>query len=86
MKLGQADRDLYLRREWSHIALHLPHLDEPIAVVTGKASMWEGHCRELIHKEIGVWLKKAELFPWLKGKPPKIRLQHLGDTEFQVIP
>ena len=85
LKLTEGDRDRFLRREWGNIVLHLPHADEPIVVNTNKASMWVGTCRELIHKEIGTWLKTSRRYPWKKGQPPRVMMEHIGDREFKVI-
>lgn len=84
LKLTAQDRDTFLRRDQKTITLYLEGEDEPIEVVTGKASMWDGTCRELLKKEIGLWLLKAKLAPWAKGHPPSIVLLQRSPGVFQA--
>lgn len=41
-------------------------------------------CRELISKDIGIWLRSEGLAPWSKGKPPKFGLIPNGEKKFRV--
>ena len=72
-KLTAHDRDNFLRPDQMTITLFLEGEREPIEIVTGKASMWHGTCRELLKKEIGQWLLKAKLAPWPKHHPERRR-------------
>ena len=84
LKISAADRDRYLKREWGSISLVLPNEPEPIPVNIDKASMWEGSCRELIHAKIKTWFIQAKMFPWPKGKPPRVRLVPSGPRSFTL--
>ncbi len=81
VKVGEADRDQWFKRDWQVVRVQLGQ-DGPVAEVNvGKASFWGG-CRELIHKEIGAWLKANGLAPWPKGTPPKLVLEPVGEDLF----
>jgi hypothetical protein len=86
LKLAEADRNRFLKREWKTIELFLPDDETPAVVNIAKPSMWDGSCRELIHSKIGHWFKAAGLYPWPKGEPPKVRIMPIGERAFRVIP
>ena len=84
LKLTAQDRDTFLRPDHKTVTLFLEGEQEPIEVVTGKASMWHGTCRELLKKEIGQWLLRAKLAPWPKGRPPSIVLLQRSPGVFEA--
>jgi hypothetical protein len=79
IKLASMDRDRFLDRSWDIVGVDIPGFPDRTEVTCGKASMWNGTCRELIHKNIGLWLRAAGAAPWPEGKPPKIRVRVLQD-------
>ena len=52
---------------------------------TDKPSFWNDTCRELISKEIGLWLIRNGKAPWMKGHPSKLQLGLAGERTFKVI-
>ena len=43
-------------------------------------------CRELISKEVGIWLISSSKVSWPKGRPPKLQLEQAGKQTFKVTP
>ena len=43
-------------------------------IVRSQESFWDPTCRELIHKEIGLWLRKSGNAPWPPGHPPQFEM------------
>lgn len=74
IKLTLAERDSLLDSNWETVDLELPNSEVIKGVNCSKASMWHGSCRELIHREIGLWMRNSNIAPWEKGSPPKLRL------------
>ena len=66
------------------MALRLEGQTRDILVNTDKPSFWNGTCRELISKEIGLWFISNYLASWVKGHPPKLQLEPAGDQRFNV--
>lgn len=84
LKLSIQDRDEFFDKSWSIVLLQLPGRSEPIEVNIAKNSFWNNTCRELISKEIGLWLRSTGLAPWSKGKPPKFELIPTGHITFKI--
>lgn len=84
IKIGAKDRDKYLEREWGSVDLFIPGDSVPIVVNIDKPSMWEGTCRELIHKKIKAWFISSGKFPWVKGRPPRVRLVKIQSRSFAL--
>jgi hypothetical protein len=85
-KISQVDRDLYFDRTWKKITIALP-LDAGFALTEAnidKSSFWESDCRELIAKDIGLWLMGKKYAPWPKGQPPRFLAWPIGDASFRV--
>ncbi len=84
VKISAHDRDLFLRREWGVVELIVPGEAKPVAVNVDKSSMWDGSCRELIHRSIKDWLTRSEKYPWPNGSPPRIKLTPSGQRSFSL--
>jgi hypothetical protein len=84
LKVAEADRDRFFRREWSDVELELEGHDRPVNVNVDKPSFWDGTCREMINKEIGRWLQANKLHHWPKGKPYKLQMTQIGGRRFKV--
>jgi hypothetical protein len=84
LKLTPRDRDSCLIRKWGFIELYLPGDAETARVIIDKDSLWNGTCRELIHKKIGAWLIRAGLATWPKGQPPQVRLTPRTERTFEA--
>jgi hypothetical protein len=56
--------------------------DEAIQVHLTK-TFWTT-CPELRSFAIGAWLRKKRLAPWLKGRPPEMRLTPIGKNRFRL--
>lgn len=79
-----SDRNNYFKREWGKIELRLPNLAVPAKININKDSFWTETCRELIGNEIGLWLLRENLAPWLPGSPPQVLLISQGDGIFEA--
>ena len=84
IKLTHEDRDKYFRRP--KVFLNLECRAGDIAVNTDKQSFWNYMCRELISKEVGIWLISSSKVSWPKGRPPKLQLEQAGKQTFKVTP
>lgn len=84
LKLTIADRDQYFKREWGTVTLELEGYPKPVEVNIDKDSFWGPKCRELIGQEIGAWLRKNGAAPWVKGKPPMLRMEPQSGNRFFV--
>lgn len=84
LKVSGVDRDRYFKKEWETVLLTIPGETQPVEVNIAKESFWGATCRELISKEIGLWLRSEGYAPWPKGHPPKFQLKYLGSTTFRV--
>lgn len=84
LKLTIADRDHYFNRIWRRVLLQLQGEAGYVSVNLNKSSFWTPKCRELISKDVGVWLIKNKKAPWSKGHPPKIAMEHTGQNKFKV--
>lgn len=84
LKLEASDRDKYFSKDWAFIILELDKNPQSINVNINKPSFWGPNCRELIKKEIGIWLQSNGLAPWPKGKPPKLSLVNISTNIFHV--
>jgi hypothetical protein len=84
LKVSEADRDRYFRREWSDVVLELEGHDNLVYANVGKPSFWDGTCRELINKEIGRWLQTHNLDHWPAREPHKLRMTHIKGNRFGV--
>jgi hypothetical protein len=83
LKISIEDRNCFFKKTWQEVVLTLPNGKCAIANVN-KSSFWNDTCRELISKEIGLWLLGEKLAPWPKGHPPKFILRLTGEAAFQV--
>jgi len=79
------DRDKYFKREFSPICIVLPGQQNPIKVNIDKDSFWK-NCRELICKEIGLWLISQGHSKWTKNSPPVFELEFKDFTSFKLLP
>ncbi|HUZ95267.1 MAG TPA: hypothetical protein VMU57_10175, partial [Edaphobacter sp.] len=84
-KISEVDRDLCFIPSWKKVAIALPvgagfvlteaNIDKP--------SFW-GDCRELITKDIGVWMMTRKYAPWQKGSPPKFSAHPVAPATFEI--
>jgi hypothetical protein len=65
------------------VSLELEGFREVVIVNIDKPSFWN-ECREMINKEIGIWLIQNKQTPWIKGKPPKFKVVPLVGNRFRV--
>lgn len=83
-KVNRTDRDKYFKREWKTVLVELAGNTNLIKINIDKDGFWIGTCRELICKDIGIWLRNNGLSPWPKGKPPKLLMEHIERNRFRV--
>jgi len=84
LRLSVKDRDKYFKKDWKEILLRLEGEEGEVLVNVSKPSFWNSSCRELISKDIGIWLIKNGKVPWPKGCPPKMRIEHIGGKRFKI--
>ena len=84
IKINEQDRDRFFQRGWTDIILKLEGQSKEVEVNIDKPSFWGKTCRELISKEIGLWLFANNIGAWNKGNPPKLRLEPSGERRFNV--
>ena len=82
IRLTVHDRDRYFRKP--NAILRLEGKAGDVYVNTDKPSFWSGTCRELISKDIRLWLISNNKVPWIKGHPPKLQLEPVGERTFKV--
>lgn len=83
-KVDVNDRDNYFKKEWEYVILKLQGDVKEVVVNIDKPSFWSDACRELISKEIGIWLIRNKKAPWPTGNPPKMRMEQIDDNRFEV--
>jgi len=81
LKISRDDRDNFFVKEWKTILLEIPPLKE-VSINVEKDSFWDKTCRELISKEIGIFLIGTGLAPWPKNSPPRLILTPICENRF----
>lgn len=86
IKIPKRERDAIFNPAWKNVILEFPRGNVPqkATVNIAKKSFWTDACRELICKEIGLWLISKGLAPWPKGKPPVLCVEVVRDNHFRV--
>ena len=84
IKIKELDRDRYFPKEWNSVFLTLEGENGEVEVNINKPSFRCGNCRELISKEIGLWLIKNGKADWPKGNPPQVLLEPSGERHLTV--
>lgn len=84
IKISSTDRDQYFNPEWETVLLILEGRTELIKININKKSFWNETCRELINKEIGVWLIENQLGQWPPHQPPELELNMVGERNFYL--
>ena len=82
IKLNPRDRDKYFRKPKAFLRLEGQVGNIPINI--DKPSFWNDTCRELINKDIGRWFISNDKASWMKGQPPKLQLEPVGERIFKV--
>ena len=80
IRISKDDRDKYFQRDWGSVRIIL---DDRVVEVSISESFWK-RCPELRSKEIGLWLIKNGLGKWPKYKPPKLKLEPMGERTFRL--
>ncbi len=83
-KIDTTDRDKHFKKEWKNVILEFDGETKQAVVNVEKQSFWGSTCRELICKEIGIWLIKNRKAPWPKNHPPKMKIEHIYENIFKV--
>lgn len=78
LKISVEDRDRHFDRHRQTVRIRFPDGSD-CAVNVAKSSFWNDTCRELISKEIGLWLIASGNAPWPKGHPPVLKLTPNND-------
>jgi hypothetical protein len=83
LKLASVDRDRHFKKSWTSVVVTLPN-GTTATINTDKKSFWNETCRELISKDIGVWLVAKKLAPWPDRAPPRFELKPIGERRFAL--
>ncbi len=88
LKVSVAARDRFFDRQWQTVTLRLhgENANRTTDVNCAKDSFWNGTCRELIGRGIGIWFIDNGLAPWSRGNPPRFRVSPLEPGVFAVAP
>jgi len=81
IKIRRKDRDDHFRRTWPSVIIEIENR-EVLEIIPSNSFWW--NCPELRRKEIGRWMRDQRLAPWPKGKPPKFKLEPIGDRRFKL--
>ena len=84
IKISESDRDSYFSEDWDSVFLTLEGESGEVEVNINKPSFRCGNCRELISKEIKLWLKKNGKDTWPKGHPHQVKLEPDGEPHLTV--
>ena len=84
LKIRKEDRDHFFDHLWQSVFIKLPGRGGEIELNIDKASFWNDKCRELISKEIGIWLIQRGYAPWPSGQPPKFDLVSKQGNLFEL--
>lgn len=84
LKIKKADRDKFIDRSWNSITIEVEGEGSPINLNISKKSFWGESCREVISKDIGIWLIKHKFAPWKKRYPPKFNLVPMEKNHFRM--
>jgi len=86
LKVSIADRDRHFKREWKSVILEIPVSGsfKEVLVNIDKSSFWNETCREVINQAIGRWFRNSGFAPWPSGKPPKLKIEVIGERRFRV--
>ena len=84
IKISVEDRDRFFNSTWKTVILELEGYSHSVEVNINKTSFWNTSCRELISKDIGLWLRQRGLAPWTKRKPPKLEMVPVKDNRFEL--
>ena len=82
IKIGAQDRDRFFDRRHASVIMRIEGHSTEFSVNTNKKTFWNKNCRELIHLQIGIWLRESRLAPWPKDEPPKLDLRRLDGGSF----
>jgi len=81
IRIRGKDRDDYFHKTWTSVAVQLDNGEVVNARLS--RSFW-GKTRALWGREFGKWMLERGLAPWPKGKPPRLKLEPVGDRRFRL--
>ncbi len=77
VRVGRENVEQFFDKNWDVVLVEIEGDTIPVRVTK---TFWTS-CPELRNPAIGAWMKKKGLAPWPKGRPPEMRLTHLGGQE-----
>ena len=81
VRIKPRDRDKCFRQTWASVTVEFDNGGVVRARLS--PSFWRT-CPELRRKEIEKWMIDQGFARWQKGKPPKFRLDPIGDRRFRL--
>lgn len=85
IKISRQDLDRYFDKSWKTILLSLSDGNKiEIDIIRNYLLTSKCSSRQILHREIGAWLKEEGLFPWEHGNPPKLKLTTEKEGEFEL--
>jgi hypothetical protein len=80
IRVGRKNAAQFFEKDWGGVFIEMDGLTIPIRITR---TFWSS-CPELRNSAIGAWMKKRGLAPWMKGKPPQMRLTPTGGNRFRL--
>jgi hypothetical protein len=80
VRVGRENVERFFDKGWNVV---LVQIDSDTIAVKIRGTLWRT-CPELRSPAIGAWMKKKGLVPWLKGRPPEMRLTPMGGNRFRL--
>ncbi len=81
LRIPRAVRESVFKRNWKTVQLRI---GKEVVSINLPPSFWR-KCHELVNSAIGNWLKSTGLDQWEYGNPPKIKVKHLGNNQFEIV-
>ena len=81
IRISKDNRKKYFKEEWTNVIVDIE--GEVTVSVNLTNSFWK-KCSELRSSMIGKWMIESKLAPWIKGKPPKMKLYPLESNRFKL--
>lgn len=80
LRVGRKNAAHLFEKEWGGVLIEMDGMTVPVRITK---AFWSS-CPELRSSAIGAWMKKRGLVPWIKGKPPQMRLTPLRGNRFRL--
>lgn len=80
LRIGPRNVEHFFDKAWGVVLVEIGGETIPVKL---RKTFWTT-CPELRSPAIGAWMRKKGLVPWLKGRPPEMRLIPIGGNRFRL--